>query len=63
VSFLGNRCRRAAWQGFPTDFQRLFFKAVGIILTPFNYQKGLIYGSELTASYTGTQLKAYGNVA
>jgi hypothetical protein len=32
-----------------------------LILTPFNYQHGYIYGSELTATYTGERLKAYGN--
>ncbi|MDR3425281.1 MAG: TonB-dependent receptor [Alphaproteobacteria bacterium] len=34
-----------------------------LILTPFNYQRGYIYGSELTANYTGEKLKAYGNLA
>ena len=34
-----------------------------LILTPFNYQHGTIYGSELTATYTGDKLKAYGNFA
>jgi outer membrane receptor protein involved in Fe transport len=33
------------------------------ILTPFNYQHGYIYGSELTATYTADKLKAYGNLA
>jgi len=33
------------------------------ILTPFNYARGYIYGSELTATYTGDRLKAYGNFA
>jgi len=34
-----------------------------LILTPFNYQHGYIYGSELTATYTGDKLKGYGNFA
>jgi len=34
-----------------------------LILTPFNYARGYIYGSELTATYTGDKLKAYGNFA
>jgi len=34
-----------------------------LILTPFNYEHGYIYGSELTATYTGDRLKAYGNLA
>jgi outer membrane receptor protein involved in Fe transport len=34
-----------------------------LILTPFNYDHGYIYGSELTVSYTGERLKAYGNLA
>jgi outer membrane receptor protein involved in Fe transport len=34
-----------------------------LILTPFNYEHGYIYGSELTATYTGDRLKAYGNFA
>lgn len=34
-----------------------------LILTPFNYEHGYIYGSELTATYTGDKLKAYGNLA
>lgn len=34
-----------------------------LIMTPFNYQHGYIYGSELTATYTDNKLKAYGNFA
>jgi outer membrane receptor protein involved in Fe transport len=34
-----------------------------LILTPFNYQRGYIYGDEVTATYTGDKLKAYGNFA
>lgn len=34
-----------------------------LILTPFNYEHGYIYGGELTATYTTQKLKAYGNVA
>jgi len=34
-----------------------------LILTPFNYEHGRIYGSEFTATYTGDKLKAYGNFA
>ncbi len=34
-----------------------------LILTPFNYAHGSIYGTEVTASYTGEKLKAYGNFA
>jgi outer membrane receptor protein involved in Fe transport len=34
-----------------------------LILTPFNYQHGYIYGDEVTATYTGDKLKAYGNFA
>jgi outer membrane receptor protein involved in Fe transport len=34
-----------------------------LILTPFNYQHGYIYGSELTATYTNDKLKAYSNLA
>ena len=34
-----------------------------LILTPFNYQHGYIYGSELTATYSGDKLKAYANFA
>jgi len=34
-----------------------------LILTPFNYQHGYIYGSEFTATYTRDTLKAYGNFA
>jgi outer membrane receptor protein involved in Fe transport len=34
-----------------------------LILTPFNYQHGYIYGSELTATYTGDKLRGYGNFA
>jgi hypothetical protein len=34
-----------------------------LILTPFNYAHGTIYGSELSATYTGDKLKAYGNFA
>jgi outer membrane receptor protein involved in Fe transport len=34
-----------------------------LILTPFNYEHGTIYGSELTATYTGDKLKAYANFA
>ena len=34
-----------------------------LILTPFNYETGRIYGSELTATYTGDKLKAYANFA
>ena len=34
-----------------------------LILTPFNYEHGYIYGSEFTATYTGDRLKAYGNFA
>jgi len=33
------------------------------ILTPFNYRHGYIYGDEITATYTGKKLKAYGNFA
>jgi len=33
------------------------------ILTPFNYARGYIYGSELTATYTGDRIKSYGNFA
>ncbi|WP_217433755.1 TonB-dependent receptor [Caulobacter sp. S45] len=32
-----------------------------IILTPFNYQNGLIFGQEFTASYTQGPLSAYAN--
>ncbi|HEU0117458.1 MAG TPA: TonB-dependent receptor [Alphaproteobacteria bacterium] len=34
-----------------------------LILTPFNYEHGYIYGTELTATYTGDKLKAYANAA
>ncbi|MDE1901543.1 MAG: TonB-dependent receptor [Alphaproteobacteria bacterium] len=34
-----------------------------LILTPFNYQHGYIYGDEITANYTGDRLKAYANFA
>jgi outer membrane receptor protein involved in Fe transport len=34
-----------------------------LILTPFNYAHGYIYGDEITATYTGDKLKAYGNFA
>ena len=34
-----------------------------LILTPFNYERGYIYGSEFSATYTGDKLKAYGNFA
>lgn len=34
-----------------------------LILTPFNYQRGHIYGSELTVTYTGDKFKAYSNFA
>ncbi len=34
-----------------------------LILTPFNYERGQIYGTEFTATYTGDKLKAYGNFA
>jgi outer membrane receptor protein involved in Fe transport len=34
-----------------------------LILTPFNYQHGYVYGTELSATYTGDRLKAYGNFA
>lgn len=34
-----------------------------IILTPFNYAKGRIYGVELTANYSHGGLSAYGNLA
>ncbi|HUY68906.1 MAG TPA: TonB-dependent receptor [Alphaproteobacteria bacterium] len=34
-----------------------------LILTPFNYERGTIYGDEITATYTGEKLKAYGNFA
>jgi outer membrane receptor protein involved in Fe transport len=34
-----------------------------LILTPFNYQHGYIYGDEISATYTGEKLKAYGNFA
>ncbi len=34
-----------------------------LILTPFNYERGYIYGDEITATYTGEKLKAYGNFA
>jgi outer membrane receptor protein involved in Fe transport len=34
-----------------------------LILTPFNYERGYIYGDEVTATYTGEKLKAYGNFA
>jgi outer membrane receptor protein involved in Fe transport len=34
-----------------------------LILTPFNYERGYIYGDETTVTYTGDKLKAYGNFA
>lgn len=34
-----------------------------LILAPFNYEHGYIYGSEATATYTTKKLKAYGNFA
>ncbi len=34
-----------------------------LILTPFNYERGTIYGSEFTATYTGDTLRAYANFA
>ena len=34
-----------------------------LILTPFNYSHGYIYGSEFSATYTGDKLKAYGNLS
>jgi outer membrane receptor protein involved in Fe transport len=34
-----------------------------LILSPFNYEHGYIYGSEVTATYTGDKLKAYANFA
>lgn len=34
-----------------------------LILTPFNYQHGYIYGTELTATYTGDKINAYVNGA
>ncbi|MDR3450406.1 MAG: TonB-dependent receptor [Alphaproteobacteria bacterium] len=34
-----------------------------LILTPFNYEHGYIYGSEISATYTGDKLKAYANFA
>ena len=34
-----------------------------IILTPFNYQDGRVYGAELTASYAKGPFSAYGNLA
>lgn len=34
-----------------------------LILTPFNYQHGYIYGSEFTTTYTAEKLKAYANIA
>lgn len=34
-----------------------------LILTPFNYQRGYVYGSEFTATYTGDKFKAYSNFA
>jgi len=34
-----------------------------LILTPFNYERGYIYGDETTVTYTGEKLKAYGNFA
>ena len=34
-----------------------------LILTPFNYEHGYIYGDEVTATYTGDKLKGYGNFA
>jgi outer membrane receptor for ferrienterochelin and colicins len=34
-----------------------------IILTPFNYQTGRVYGAELTASYNNGPFSAFGNVA
>jgi outer membrane receptor for ferrienterochelin and colicins len=34
-----------------------------IILTPFNYQTGRVYGAELTASYANGPFSAYGNLA
>lgn len=34
-----------------------------IILTPFNYRDGVIYGVELTANYTYNGFSAYGNLA
>jgi outer membrane receptor protein involved in Fe transport len=34
-----------------------------LIMTPFNYAHGYIYGSELSATYTGDKLKAYANAA
>jgi outer membrane receptor for ferrienterochelin and colicin len=34
-----------------------------LVFTPFNYQHGQIYGTELTGSYTTKTIKAYGNFA
>lgn len=34
-----------------------------LILTPFNYEHGYIYGDEVTVTYTEDKLKAYGNFA
>jgi len=34
-----------------------------LVLTPFNYAQGRIYGSEVTASYTGKTVSAYANFA
>jgi outer membrane receptor for ferrienterochelin and colicins len=34
-----------------------------IILTPFNYRNGQVYGVEFTANYTSRHFQAYGNVA
>ena len=34
-----------------------------IILTPFNYRYGQVYGVEFTGSYTAGHFQAYGNVA
>jgi outer membrane receptor protein involved in Fe transport len=34
-----------------------------IILTPFNYRYGQVYGVELTGNYTSGHFQAYGNVA
>ncbi|NDU79743.1 MAG: TonB-dependent receptor [Ferrovum sp.] len=34
-----------------------------LIMTPFNYNQGLIYGAEFTTSYTNDNLSAYANLA
>jgi len=66
VSFKLSNEFTLGWDNYYKDVQNLLDEGQfgpALVLTPFNYARGQIYGSELSASYAGKQTSAYANFA